>query len=49
MISSDYGRAAAEMLVRDAATDRQIWMTAVGMPMTATALMSANWDERISS
>ena len=36
------------MLVREEATDRQIWMTAVGMPMTVTVLMSfqLGWKER---
>lgn len=33
-------RSAAAMLVREEATDRQIWMTAVGMPMTVTVRTS---------
>ena len=39
MISSDWGRGAATMLVREEARDRQIWMTAVGMPIMATVLI----------
>ena len=34
------GRGSAAMLVREEATDRQIWMTAVGTPITVTVLMS---------
>lgn len=32
-MASESGRGAAAMLVSDEATDRQIWMTAVGMPV----------------
>ena len=39
MISSEPGRGAAAMLVSDEATDRQIWITAVGMPMRVTVLI----------
>lgn len=40
MISSDWGRDAAAMLVSEEATDRQIWMTAVGIPIMVTVLTS---------
>lgn len=33
------GQGAAAILVSEEATDRQIWMTAVGMPMRVTVLM----------
>ena len=36
MIKSESGRGLAAMLVREVATARQIWMTAVGMPMAVT-------------
>ena len=39
MISSEPGRGAAAMLVSEEATDRQIWMTAVGMPIIVTVLI----------
>lgn len=40
MISSDYGSPAAAILVREEATDRQIWITAVGIPINVTVLTS---------
>ena len=48
MMLSASGRGAAAMLVREEATDRQIWMTAVGIPMTVTVLMSfqLGWKAR---
>lgn len=48
MMLSASGRGAAAILVREDATERQIWMTAVGMPMTVTVLMSfqLGWKER---
>ena len=40
MISSDCGSPAAAILVREEATDRQIWITAVGIPINVTVLTS---------
>ena len=37
MIRSASGRGLAAMLVSEVATARQIWITAVGMPMEVTA------------
>ena len=49
MISSDWGREAAAMLVSEAATDRQIWMTAVGMPIMATSLIKRQLGRKAPS
>ena len=39
IISSASGNGAAAMFVSEDATDRQIWITAVGMPMSVTVLI----------
>ena len=39
MMGFGLGRGAAAILVREAATARQIWITAVGTPMMVTVLI----------